>query len=463
MDDLGDMRNRTVSHAFFRDGAELPDEVTLHIFQQIEKDVSTEDRLSIGDGIRDYCSIAFTSRKGYALIRGKPQETGPLHKILMTYLFHHHNDFVTLLPRPYLESLIDDKASPRLVALHSTFQKLYTYQDDEIKRLKETLSPTINHKNRKNPRIKELPDNVKEFFLWQFETTSSENFPKTKLKRYLHLEKSLREINAQIFRDICGINIRDFTSTSLNETLITVIPINFQNSITRFTEQEAAYIHLIIGNLTKKIAKRFPGSFIQIHIDLSHNKLRWIPNELFSKDVSIFPYAPPYFLSLDISHNLLTYLPESMENFKGRIVALKLENNPSMPISYLKEEKHFIQGNSFTELPAPVYKFTNLKVLDHQGLGLKEEPSKIFEKLSNLSQIRGDVYDVDRDFKEAHPIRNSLMAFEFKIENPKHLALYVLAQMSILHLCNCNIHKNITSGLLFLLLGCFFTEFKGSC
>lgn len=396
MDDLEEVKGAVLTPFFKKDNIELSDDVTGEIFRQIEEGEEV---------VRNYCSIAFTSKKGYALIEK------PLYDILKTYFAHLPKPFIELpkpfieRPKAFIESLIEDKSLFSLPTLHTIFQKLYTHQEEEAERLEEILSIKTDHKNPKETLIEELPDKEKEWRLDVFKTTFKKYTSPKKTYRQLSLrEDCLNGTNEGLITVLWRRFSQMLDNISFDEKMISKsfedfnerttqsIELRIQNSITRLTTQGAAHIHLMIHTLNEKVQKYSPGSVIYIHVDLSHNNLRWLPDELFTT----YSSTPLYALSFDMSNNLLTYLPESIENLKERIMGIKLGNDPNTILPFLKERKVFHQGNSFKELPAPVYTLTNLKILNHHGLGLKKDPSEFFERLPNLLKVRGDHYDVDR-------------------------------------------------------------------
>jgi hypothetical protein len=348
----------------------LTDEITMSIFLYLYEDKTD---------IKNLCSVALTCTHGDQLM-----QDSKFWDLLKEPYFDH-------LPEEYISVLLQDKKDGGLKLCSTLFKQLLAYQVDETKWLSQTLSGIgmqywsmldgINNELRQewcnrlvffNTYDEFLNDSIlNDFNLFE----KKENKEKTKFKRYMAQEGTLNNINSKIINECLKDpparrrqKIRDSDETH------DILTFSFHYSITRVPQEGVELIKRKLFSFNQRDA---------FEIDFCCNRLRWIPDELFSIG---------RIETLNLTENLLCYLSKKIECLKDHLVCLHLNTLQSHGLIadlFPNVARRWKSGNMFKTIPPVVFKLKNLRGLSMSNVGLEELPLEeiFFKELPKLQEF----------------------------------------------------------------------------
>lgn len=362
------------------------DEITMSVFLYLYE-AKTD--------IENLCSVALTCMHGYQLM-----QDSILWDLLKEGYFGH-------LPEEYIRILLQDKKEGGLKLCGTLFKQLLAYQEEETKWLSQALSGIgmrcwsmldwINNELKQEWRNKLDSFNTYDEFLNDSILNDfnlfgkEENKEKTKFKRYMAQERILNDINSKIIIE-CLKNspVRRHKKIRNSDETYDILVFSFYYSITRIPPEG-------IESIKRKLFSYNQRDTFEI--ELYHNLLRWIPDELFSIG---------RIETLNLTENLLCYLPKKIECLKDHLVCLHL--NTLQPHGLIADlfpnvAKRWKSGNRFETIPPVVFKLKNLERLSMSNVGLEEIPSEkiLFKELPKLQEFDVSQNNLQVIFKPSSP------------------------------------------------------------
>ncbi len=235
---------------------ELPDDIALCVFSQLCK---TEQPL------QELRAVALTCRKGHHLTQD-PSLWEPFKK---TYFA----DF----PVEYMVTLIESTIRQGFPLARTLLQQHLTYQLKEMAWLKEMLS--THHERRIEPEIlhsplKKIHYEIKNGLFNKLIETEKLNKNKSPLEIYFSQEETLDFINSEIIQACLKLSKRELRKQTIDGVVMNYnwAQINLSCALTRVPREA---VNFMVETLSL-------SNIDEVMISLSYNRLRWIPDELFS-------------------------------------------------------------------------------------------------------------------------------------------------------------------------------------
>lgn len=360
---------------------------TTPFFEALSDEVALKLLSRLGE-INDLRSVALTCKGGYELT----QDKSFWELIEKTYFGH--------LPHEYVETLIEGREEQPFPLARILLQQLLTYQADEIKRLKEMLSPwqTSIEEQEVLSLIRKINPDVKANLLNKLKNEENLNSKRKFFELYLSQEETLDSINSKIIEECLNFVAKYIKQKTINGVVIdyNMALINLRCALTRLPREGVESI---------KEKSLFLCHTDDIGLFLSHNQLRWIPDELFS--IEKLKY-------LNVMNNLLGYIPKTIERAKDHFRILLLGNYERSYALSVDSCRTF--GNKFRKIPPAILKLSNLYELGINSVNLEKFPDdKIYGALPNLVYLNVSHNNLPIIPKSIFNSRNIAV---FSIDNP---------------------------------------------
>lgn len=343
------------SETLFFEG--LLDEVTFHMALQLCQDPQALEGLE---------SIALTCRKGYHLT-----QSSELWEPLKRTYFRH-------LPQQYIEVLVKGKKEQGFPLARILLKQVFSYQSEEIARLKRILSPRYSV-----PRMLGDPDSDEPILVYKLEADF-----KRKCRTTLEDKENLNRKQSCFEVYFAQEEMLDSINTHIIEECLKYIEIkklqkNINGSVTKYRKAEidfkGALTRLPLRGVDALIAEWNLKKIDKVELSLPHNSLRVLPDELFSSRLT----------HLDVRNNCLSYFPHAIK-YAENLERLYFGNFKPLGGTCICCDAigRRTTGNYFESIPSAILKLVNLHVLELCSVGLEEfSEEKIYGSLPELSSI----------------------------------------------------------------------------